>query len=117
MISTSPRPEPIEAESDAWPIFQAFNHHVRCAGEPPQIIDDGAANKYRGYYVSGQREQWIFSVDADAQEGTLRSGDLNWGTKVAVSADGIAGGVLIDEDVRNWLKLCWLAATGNELKI
>ena len=115
MVSTSPKPETTATESAGQPIFIAHNTHVESAGEPPQVVDDGDADKYAGFFVDEAGDQFILEIDLNKSRAVLRGGDLRWTTETVIDGDEFPSDVIIDDDTRAWLRACWRAAVGRKL--
>jgi hypothetical protein len=92
-------------------VLEVRNHHASEAGTPPRIIDDDP-NQYIGYFENRFGEQALFVFNRGTQKAILYFSDAGWETEHAV-VDGVAPDLILGEAELQWLRACWLAATGN----
>ncbi|MBV9595762.1 MAG: hypothetical protein JOZ87_02795 [Chloroflexi bacterium] len=92
-------------------VLEVRNHHASAAGTPPRIIDDDP-NQYIGYFENRFGEQALLVFNRGTRKAILYVGDAGWETKYTV-IDGAAPDLILGEAELQWLRACWLAATGN----
>lgn len=102
----------IQENQDAGaPLFVVFNHHTDSAGRPPSVHGDGP-EKYYGYFANEYGEQAIFVYDYETEQASVQMGDAGWGSIYRV-IEGRAEGIHLSEAEVQWIRACWLAATGS----
>lgn len=90
------------------PLLKIANHHAASCGDPP-IVDGMAENCYVGYFENPYGEQWIFSMNRQTGNATLRGGDVGWNTKFDVT-NGKVADLILGHEEQLWLQACWLSA-------
>jgi hypothetical protein len=90
------------------PLFVVSNHHSTDAGQAP-AIDGDEHGSYHSYFENRHGEQFVFSYQRDTGEGTLWCGDAGWEPHAVV--DGRVELLVLSDEERTWLRVCWEAAT------
>jgi len=83
------------------------NRHYECCGKPPELEASGC---YTAYFENQYGEQIVFQYDYGMKQGKMWHGDWSWEHPLDVFA-GIAPEIILSEEEREWLRLCWKTAT------
>lgn len=90
------------------PLLRIRNHHSPSCGDPP-IVGSEVDDCYIGYFENRYGEQWIFTYDREKRTAVLRGGDAVWNSGFSV-VDGVAEGLILNNEEQLWLRACWAAA-------
>jgi len=101
-------------EKDSFVLAVENVHSPEC-GKPPNLISVPGDRTYYGYFQNEHGEQFAVSIDQEARQGWLYSGDHGWESPILIADNRLYSDAILSPEEFAWLAACWTAATGEEL--
>lgn len=89
-------------------VLTVLNRHIEMCGKPPNLMS--RAGLYTGYFENKWGEQAVFIYDRETHKATLWMGDAGWEKPHEVE-NGMVSDLILNDEGRDWLTLCWKTAT------